>query len=86
VAAPLGHATVLSLTTVPALLRGPQYARISTSPGLHSPHGIWFNDHIEEDGETVFRHACKLELEGIGSKQKDSTDGNGRSADWRARR
>jgi hypothetical protein len=23
-------------------------------------HGVWFNDHIEEDGETVFRHACKL--------------------------
>jgi bifunctional non-homologous end joining protein LigD len=28
-------------------------------------HGVWFNDHIEEeDGETVFRHACKLGLEG----------------------
>jgi hypothetical protein len=37
------------------------------------PPGIWFNDHIEEeDGETVFRHACKLGLEGIVSKRKDS--------------
>ena len=28
--------------------------------------GIWFNDDIEEeDGETVFRHACKPGLEGI---------------------
>jgi bifunctional non-homologous end joining protein LigD len=22
-------------------------------------HGIWFNDHIEGDGQTVFRHAWK---------------------------
>ena len=23
-------------------------------------HGIWFNDHIEGDGPTVFRHAASL--------------------------
>jgi bifunctional non-homologous end joining protein LigD len=45
--------------------------------------GIWFNDHIEEeDGETVFRHACKLGLEGIVSKPKDSPYRSGRSPDW----
>jgi bifunctional non-homologous end joining protein LigD len=27
--------------------------------------GIRFNEHIEGNGETVFRHACKLGLEGI---------------------
>jgi hypothetical protein len=27
--------------------------------------------HMEGDGETVFRHACKLDLEGIVSKRKD---------------
>jgi hypothetical protein len=27
--------------------------------------GIRFNGHMEGDGETVFRHACKLGLEGI---------------------
>jgi bifunctional non-homologous end joining protein LigD len=27
--------------------------------------GIRFNEHIEGDGETVFRHACKFGLEGI---------------------
>jgi hypothetical protein len=26
--------------------------------------GIRFNEHMEGDGETVFRHACKLGLEG----------------------
>jgi ATP-dependent DNA ligase len=36
--------------------------------------GIRFNEHLESDGETVFRHACKLGLEGIASKRKDSPD------------
>jgi bifunctional non-homologous end joining protein LigD len=35
-----------------------------------------------EDGEIVFRHACKLGLEGIVSKRKDSTYRSGRSPDW----
>src|SRR5262245_54601944 len=34
--------------------------------------GIRFNEHIEEDGSIVFRHACKLGFEGIVSKRKDS--------------
>jgi bifunctional non-homologous end joining protein LigD len=33
--------------------------------------GIRFNEHMEGDGETVFRHACKLGLEGIVSKRED---------------
>jgi hypothetical protein len=28
-------------------------------------------EHIEGDGETIFRHACKLGLEGIVSKRED---------------
>src|SRR5262249_27962348 len=34
--------------------------------------GIRFNEHIEGDGPTVFAHVCKLGLEGIVSKRKDS--------------
>ena len=45
-------------------------------------HSIWFNDHIEGDGPTLFRHACKLGLEGIVSKRKDSPYRSGRSPDW----
>jgi bifunctional non-homologous end joining protein LigD len=45
-------------------------------------HGVWFNEHIEEDGENVCRHACKLGLEGIVSKRKDSPYRSGRSRDW----
>jgi integrase len=31
-----------------------------------------FNEHLEGDGTTVFAHACKMGLEGIVSKRKDS--------------
>ena len=44
--------------------------------------GIRFNKHIKGDGDTVFRHACKLGLEGIVSKRKDSAYRSGRSPDW----
>jgi bifunctional non-homologous end joining protein LigD len=44
--------------------------------------GIRLNDHIEVDGPTVFAHACKLGLEGIVSKRKDSAYRSGRSPDW----
>jgi hypothetical protein len=37
VVAPLGQVTVLSLTKVADLLRGPQYATVRTSSSLHSP-------------------------------------------------
>jgi bifunctional non-homologous end joining protein LigD len=44
--------------------------------------GIRFNEHIEGDGPTVFAHACKMGLEGVVSKRKDSAYRSGRSPDW----
>jgi ATP-dependent DNA ligase len=45
--------------------------------------GLRFNEHLdEEDGPLVFAHACKLGLEGIVSKRKDSRYRSGRSPDW----
>ena len=44
--------------------------------------GIRFNEHLGGDGPTVFAHACKLGLEGIVSKRKDSAYRSGRSPDW----
>jgi hypothetical protein len=44
--------------------------------------GIRFNEHMEGDGPTVFPHACKLGLEGVVSKRKDSAYRSGRSPDW----
>jgi bifunctional non-homologous end joining protein LigD len=44
--------------------------------------GLRFNEHMEGDGPTVFAHACKLGLEGIVSKRKNSPYRSGRSPDW----
>jgi len=44
--------------------------------------GIRFNEHIEGDGPTIFAHACKMGLEGIVSKRKDSPYRSGRSPHW----
>jgi bifunctional non-homologous end joining protein LigD len=45
--------------------------------------GLRLNEHIEhEDGEIVFRHACKMGLEDIVSKRRDSPYRSGRCADW----
>ena len=44
--------------------------------------GIRFNEHIEGNGPTVFAHACKMGLEGIVSKRKDSRYRSGCLPDW----
>jgi bifunctional non-homologous end joining protein LigD len=45
--------------------------------------GLRLNEHVEhDDGELVFRHACKLGLKGIVSKRKGSPYRAGRSPDW----
>jgi bifunctional non-homologous end joining protein LigD len=45
--------------------------------------GIRFNEHLdEEDDPLVFHHACKLGLEGIVSKRRDSVYSSGRSPHW----
>jgi bifunctional non-homologous end joining protein LigD len=44
--------------------------------------GIRFNEHLDyDDGAAVFQHACKMGLEGIVSKRKDSLYRSGRSPD-----
>jgi bifunctional non-homologous end joining protein LigD len=44
--------------------------------------GVRFNEHMDCDGQTVFRHACKLGLEGIVSKRKHSAYRSGRLPAW----
>src|SRR5262245_33914800 len=45
--------------------------------------GLRLNEHMEhQDGDLVFRHACKLGLEGIVSKRLGSRYRSGRSPDW----
>jgi bifunctional non-homologous end joining protein LigD len=62
----------------PLTVRKATLARLLTrgSPELR------FNEHMDEvDGQLVFAHACKLGLEGIVSKRKDSRYRSGRSPD-----
>jgi bifunctional non-homologous end joining protein LigD len=40
------------------------------------------NEHIDEAGNVVFRHACKLGFEGIVSKRLGSPYVSGRSRHW----
>ncbi len=45
--------------------------------------GLRLCEHLEhEDGAIVFRHACKMGLESIVSKRRDSPYRSGRSPDW----
>ena len=49
----------------------------------HSAPGLRFNEHLDEhDGPLVFQHACKLGLEGIVSKRRNSPYRSGCSLDW----
>jgi bifunctional non-homologous end joining protein LigD len=44
--------------------------------------GLQLNEHIAESGDVVFRHACKLGLEGIVSKRLGSRYTSGRTRNW----
>src|SRR5712672_904820 len=65
------------------LRRDPLQVRKATLASIvaKSRPGIRFNEDIEGDGPAVFAHACKLGLEGIVSKRKDSPYRSGRSPD-----
>ena len=48
-----------------------------------SRHGVRLSEHLEHpEGDVVFRHACKMGLEGIVSKRLGSRYRSGRSPDW----
>jgi bifunctional non-homologous end joining protein LigD len=66
------------------LRREPFNTRKATLASLlrRAASGLRLNEHIEADGPTVFAHACKMGLEGIVSKRKDSPYRSGRSPDW----
>jgi bifunctional non-homologous end joining protein LigD len=66
------------LRALPFLERKAALARLlrDTKPG------ILLNEHIAEDGLTVFTHACQLGAEGIVSKKVDGTYRSGPSRVW----
>jgi ATP-dependent DNA ligase len=44
--------------------------------------GIRYVDHLNSDADLMFEHVCKMGLEGIVSKRRDSRYQSGRSRDW----
>jgi hypothetical protein len=44
--------------------------------------GIVLSDHTDDDGATIFRHACRMGLEGIVSKRLSAPYRSGPSRDW----
>lgn len=44
---------------------------------------VRLSEHLEDDGEALIRHACRMGLEGIVSKRADSPYRSGRTGDWR---
>jgi bifunctional non-homologous end joining protein LigD len=66
------------------LRREPLETRKATLASLlrGSLPGVQFNTHLAQPGDLVFRHACKMGLEGIVSKRLGSRYRSGRSADW----
>jgi len=67
------------------LRRDPLAVRKATLASLlaRAAPGLRFNAHIDEkDGPLVFAQACKLGLEGIVSKRRNSAYRSGRSSDW----
>jgi hypothetical protein len=61
---------------------GERYQLPSWRSCWRAPVGIVFNEHTPEDGALVFRHACKMGLEGIVSKRLTSPYRSGPSRDW----
>jgi bifunctional non-homologous end joining protein LigD len=67
------------------LRRDPLVVRKATLASVlaRAAPGLRFNEHLDEkDGPVVFAHACKLGLEGIVSKRRDSPYSSGRSPHW----
>jgi bifunctional non-homologous end joining protein LigD len=67
------------------LRREPIEMRKATLAGLiHRKRvpGLAYTEHLQEDGPTIFNHACRLGCEGIVSKRRGSIYRSGRSKDW----
>ena len=48
-----------------------------------APDALRFSDHMEaKDGAAMFRHACRMGLEGIVSKRRNRPYQSGRSRTW----
>jgi bifunctional non-homologous end joining protein LigD len=56
-------------------------ATLASVPRKGRP-GLRINEHLDYAGDIVFRHACKMGVEGIVSKRRGSYYRSGRTKDW----
>ena len=47
-----------------------------------APEALRYSEHFEENGDLVLRHACRLSLEGVISKDRNAPYRSGRGKDW----
>jgi bifunctional non-homologous end joining protein LigD len=66
------------LRPLPLSMRKEKLARLLA----RKPAGIVLNEHVDLGGAAVFRHACKMGLEGIVSKRLTAPYRSGPSRDW----
>jgi bifunctional non-homologous end joining protein LigD len=64
------------------LRKEPLEKRKSRLEKLNGGWGLRFVEHMNGDGPTIFEHACRMKLEGIVSKRKDSGYRSGPSKSW----
>ena len=66
------------------LRRHPWEIRRATLTGLlrKARPGVRLSEHLNGDGETIFRHACGLGAEGIVAKRRDRPYRSGRCVEW----
>jgi bifunctional non-homologous end joining protein LigD len=67
------------LRDLPLIERKQRLARLL---GRAKRQVICFNEHVADDGPTVFEHVCRMGLEGIVSKRTDAPYRSGPSKAW----
>ena len=67
------------LRDLPLIERKQRLARLL---GRAKRQAICFNEHLTGDGPTVFKHVCRMGLEGIVSKRTDAPYRSGPSRTW----
>jgi bifunctional non-homologous end joining protein LigD len=62
--------------------KAPLFERKASLRKLIAKTDILFSESFETDGAAMFKHACRMGLEGIVSKVRDSRYNSGRGNDW----
>jgi len=64
------------------LRKVPLFERKGALQSIIADTNVLFSESFETDGATMLKQACKMGLEGIVSKVRDSRYGSGRGNDW----